>query len=135
MAQAVIGLSKDQITAATAVPAFRLGTVGGYDDPTNGYQEFIYGRADGAVTGAGYLCVEETGFDFIMATTTTTAPGASGPGTRAGAAQAVMAAAYAAIAAVQEVAATPGATANSSWAVVADLCGTCGLPPRRCMCI
>jgi hypothetical protein len=91
MAQAVIGLSKDQITAATAVPAFRLGTVGGYDDPTNGYQEFIYGRADGAVTGAGYLCVEETGFDFIMATTTTTAPGASGPGTRAGAAQAVMA--------------------------------------------
>jgi len=91
MAQAVIGLSKDQITAATSVPAFRLGTVGGYDDPTNGYQEFIYGRADGAVTGAGYLCVEETGFDFAMATTTTTAPGASGPGTRCGAAQAVMA--------------------------------------------
>jgi hypothetical protein len=51
------------------------------------------------------------------------------------AAQAVMAAAYAAIAAVQQVPATPGATANSSWAVVADLCGTCGLPPRRCMCI
>jgi hypothetical protein len=91
MAQAVIGLSKDQITAATAVPAFRLGTVGGYDDPTNGYQEFIYGRADGAVTGLGYLCVEETGFDFAMATTTTTAPGASGPGTRAGAAQAALA--------------------------------------------
>lgn len=91
MAQAVIGLSKDQITAATAVPAFRLGTVGGYDDPTNGYQEFIYGRADGAVTGLGYLCVEETGFDFAMATTTTTAPGASGPGTRCGAAQAALA--------------------------------------------
>lgn len=91
MAQAVIGLSKDQITAATAVSAFRLGTVGGYDDPTNGYQEFIYGRADGAVTAAGYLCVEETGFDFAMASTTSTAPGAAGPGTRCGAAQAALA--------------------------------------------
>jgi hypothetical protein len=91
MAQAVIGLSKDQITAATGVAQFRLGTVGGYDDPTNGYQEFIYGRADGAVTGLGYLCVEETGFDFAMASTTTTAPGASGPGTRCGAAQAALA--------------------------------------------
>lgn len=91
MAQAVIGISKADIVAATGTPAFRLGTVGGYDDPTNGYQEFIYGRADGAVTGAGYLCVEETGFDFAMATTTTTAPGASGPGTRCGAAQAALA--------------------------------------------
>lgn len=91
MAQATIGLSKDQVTAATATAAFRLGTVGGYDDPTNGYQEFVYGRADGAVTGAGYLCVEETGFDFAMASTTTTAPGASGFGTRCGAAQAALA--------------------------------------------
>lgn len=91
MAQATIGLSKDQVTAATASPAFRLGTVGGYDDPSNGYQEFVYGRADGAVTGAGYLCVEETGFDFAMASTTTTAPGASGFGTRCGAAQAALA--------------------------------------------
>ena len=51
------------------------------------------------------------------------------------AAQAVMAAAYAAIAAVEEVPATPGSYRNASWAVVADVCGTCGLPPRRCMCI
>ena len=51
MAQATIGLSKDQVTAATATAAFRLGTVGGYDDPTNGYQEFVYGRADGAACG------------------------------------------------------------------------------------
>lgn len=91
MASAVIGISKDQVTAATAVPAFRLGTVGGYDDPTNGYQEFVYGRADGAVTGLGYLCVEATGFDFAMATTTNTAPGASGFGSRVGAAQAALA--------------------------------------------
>jgi hypothetical protein len=91
MAQAVIGISKADVVAASGVPQFRLGTVGGYDDPTNGYQEFIYGRADGAVTGAGYLCVEETGFDFAMASITTTAPGASGAGTRCGAAQAVLA--------------------------------------------
>lgn len=91
MAQATIGISKAQVTAATATPEFRLGTVGGYDDPTNGYQEFIYGRADGAVTGAGYICVEETGFDFIMATVTVTTPGTAGPGSRCGVAQAVLA--------------------------------------------
>jgi len=91
MAQAVIGISKADIVAATGTPAFRLGTVGGYDDPTNGYQEFIYGRADGAVTGLGYMCVEATGFDFLLASTTSTAPGASGPGTRCGAAQAALA--------------------------------------------
>lgn len=91
MAQATIGLSASQVIASTGTPAFRLGTVGGYDDPTNGYQEFVYGRAAGAVTGAGYLCVEATGFDFAMVSTTTTAPGASGFGSRCGAAQAVLA--------------------------------------------
>jgi hypothetical protein len=91
MAQAIIGIGKDDVVAATSSPAFRLGTVGGYDDPANGYQEFVYGRADGAVTGVGYLCVEATGFDFAMVTTTNTAPGASGPGSRVGAAQAVLA--------------------------------------------
>lgn len=91
MAQAIIGISKDAITAATGTAAFRLGTVGGYDDPTNGYQEFVYGRASGAVTGAGYVCVEATGFDFLMASTTTTAPGQQGPGSRIGVAQAALA--------------------------------------------
>lgn len=91
MAQATIGISPTQITAATAVPQFKLGTVGGYDHPTLGYQEFVYGRANGAVTGLGYLCLEMTGFDFIMATLTTSAPGAQGPGTRAAAAQAALA--------------------------------------------
>lgn len=91
MGQAIIGISKSQVTVATSTAAFKLGTVGGYDDPTYGYQEFVYGRADGAVTGAGYLCVEETGFDFAMASTTTTAPGAAGYGSRVGAAQAAMA--------------------------------------------
>jgi hypothetical protein len=91
MAQATIGISKADVVAASGVPQFRLGTVGGYDDPTNGYQEFVYGRADGAVTAAGYLCVEETGFDFTMASTTSTSPGVAGTGSRVGAAQAVLA--------------------------------------------
>ena len=91
MSGAIIGISPTQITAATATPAFRLGTVGGYDHPTNGYQEFVYGRANGAVTGLGYICLEQTGYDFVMATLTTSAPGASGPGSRAGAAQAALA--------------------------------------------
>jgi hypothetical protein len=91
MAQATIGISAAEVTASTSTAAFRVGTVGGYDHPTLGYQEFVYGRANGAVTAAGFLCVEETGFDFVMASTTTTAPGASGFGSRAGAAQAALA--------------------------------------------
>lgn len=90
MGQAVIGLSKDNITAATAVPEFRLGTIGGYDDPTNGYQEFVYGRANGAVTAVGYACVEETGFDFAMINVTKTTPGTAGFGSRVAVAQAAM---------------------------------------------
>lgn len=88
---AVIGIMPTEVTAATAVPTFKLGTVAAYDHPTLGHQQFVYGRADGAITGAGYLCVEETGFDFAMASTTTTAPGASGYGARMGAAMAVLA--------------------------------------------
>lgn len=91
MGQALIGISPALIAGASAVPDFRLGTVAGYDHPDKGYQEFVYGRAAGAITGAGYVCVEATGFDFAMATTTTTAPGASGPGSRVGVAQAALA--------------------------------------------
>jgi hypothetical protein len=91
MSSAVIGIDKTQVTGASAVAAFRLGTVGGYDDPASGYQEFIYGRASGAITAIGYVCVEATGFDFLMATTTTTAPGQQGPGSRVGVAQATLA--------------------------------------------
>lgn len=88
---AVIGISPDKVTEATAVPQFRLGTIAGYDDPTDGHKEFIYGRANGAVTAAGYLCVEATGFDFVMVSTTSTAPGAQGHGSRVGAAMAALA--------------------------------------------
>lgn len=91
MGQATIGISPDKIAAATAVAEFRLGTVAGYDDPTDGYKEYVYGRAAGAIDGAGYVCAEATGFDFAMANTTVTAPGASGPGSRVGVAQAALA--------------------------------------------
>ncbi len=91
MTQAIIGLDKSKIVAATGTPLFRLGTIGGYDDPTNGYQEFIYGRANGAVTGAGYCCVELTGFDFAMISVTQTTPGTAGFGSRVAAAQAALA--------------------------------------------
>jgi hypothetical protein len=90
MASAVIGISKDQVTAATATPEFRLGTVGGYDDPSVGYQEFVYGRANGAVTAVGYVCVEETGFDYAMINTTKTTAGTAGFGSRVGVAQAAL---------------------------------------------
>lgn len=88
---AVIGISAAEVTGASAVPKFRLGTRAGYDHPTYGYQEFIYGRANGAVTAAGYVCVELTGFDFIMITVTQTTPGTAGPGSRVGVAQAALA--------------------------------------------
>jgi hypothetical protein len=83
----IIGIDKTAVTGATDVPAFRLGTLGGYDDPVLGYQEFIYGRADGAVT-AFFACVELTGFDFAMVTTANTAAGQNGHGSRIGVAQA-----------------------------------------------
>lgn len=91
MSGAIIGIGPADIVAATGTPAFRLGTRGGHNHPTNGYQEFVYGRANGAVTAAGYACVELTGFDFAMASVTTTAPGSSGHGSRVGVAQAALA--------------------------------------------
>lgn len=91
MASVIQGIKPTQIWGATAMPEFSLGDVGGYDHPTAGYQEFVFGRASGAVTGLGYACVEATGFDFAMVSTTTTAPGASGYGSRVGVAQAALA--------------------------------------------
>lgn len=87
----IIGIDPAKINAATAVPDFKLGTIAGYDHPTKGYQEFVYGRANGAVTAAGYICVESTGFDFNLITTTNSAAGTYGHGSRVGAAQAALA--------------------------------------------
>lgn len=88
---AIIGIAPADILTSSSAPAFRLGTRGGYDHPTSGYQEFIYGRADGAVTAAGYVCVEATSNDWKMATVTVTAPGTQGPGSRVGVAMAAIA--------------------------------------------
>lgn len=89
--QQVIGISPAQLVAATGVPDFRLGTLAAYDHPTYGTQEFVYGRANGAITGAGYVCVESTGFDFNLITTTNTAGGTYGHGSRVGVAQVALA--------------------------------------------
>jgi hypothetical protein len=86
-----IGIQPTKIWGATAVPEHKLGEVAGYIHPTLGHQEFVFGRANGAVTGLGYVCLEQTGFDFVMATLTTSAPGAQGPGTRVAVAQAALA--------------------------------------------
>ncbi len=91
MGQAIQGIIPTQKWAATDVPGFKLGQVGGYDHPQYGYQEFVFGRANGVFTGPGYLGVEQVGFDFIMASLTTTAPGASGHGSRCAAAQVALA--------------------------------------------
>lgn len=94
MGQAIIGLNKANITLGTDVPNFRLGTIGGYDDPVLGYQEFVYGKANGALSGLGYACLESTGFLFSLASVTNSAPGSSGPGSRVGICQAFMSNTY-----------------------------------------
>ena len=91
MAGHVIGIDPTDVTGATATPDFRLGTVGGFTDVTTGYKEFVYGRANGAVTGLGYVCVETTGNDFAMVTSTLTTPGTAGFGSRIGMAQTALA--------------------------------------------
>lgn len=91
MASQIAGIDFNELTVATATPRFRLGTVGGFDDPNLGYREFVYGRANGAVTGAGFVCLEQVGFDFVMANSTNASAGASGHGTRVGAAQVALA--------------------------------------------
>jgi hypothetical protein len=58
------------------VADFRLGTRAGYDDPDDGYQEFLYVEAGEAITAAGYLCVVDSAFVAEMVDTTSTAPGA-----------------------------------------------------------
>ena len=92
-----IGFDATLVSAATCgtagypAAAFKLGTVFRHNHPTLGMQEFVWGRANGAITGAGYVCVEETGFDFAMITLTKTTPGTAGPGSRVAVAMAALA--------------------------------------------
>lgn len=91
MSNTIIGINPSDVLVTTSTAFFRLGTKAGYDDPNYGYKEFIYGRAAGAITGLGYVCVETTGFDFAMVTVTLTTAGTAGHGSRLAAAQAAMA--------------------------------------------
>lgn len=90
-----VGFSKTQVQTAAEQTArgndFRLGTRMFFDDPSLGTQEFIWGRANGAITARGYACVERTAFDFSMITVTLTTPGTAGPGARVAVAQAALA--------------------------------------------
>lgn len=92
MSASLIGLSPTLVQLVTDVPGFKLGTIGGYDDPVDGYKEFMYGTATAAITGLGYLCVEGTlNGNFSMITTANTAAGTiGGHGSRIGAAQAAL---------------------------------------------
>lgn len=87
----IVGILPDKVTPAASTPEFKLGTIAAYDHPTLGYQEFVYGRANGAITGLGYMVGELTGFDFVQITTTNTIEGVVGQGSRVAAAQATMA--------------------------------------------
>jgi hypothetical protein len=101
MASSIVGIGPGDIAAVApaGVPAFKPGTLGGYDNPTPdgssvlGYQEFIYGTATAAITGLGYVCVEGIlNANFSMITTANTAAGQlGGAGSRVGVAQAALA--------------------------------------------
>lgn len=86
-----IGIKPEEIRTSAEGAAYRLGSIGCYDHPTLGYQEFVYGQAAATIALASYACVEATGFQYSPVTTTLTAPGQSGFGSRVGAAMGVMA--------------------------------------------
>jgi len=89
----LIGIRPFDFELATNVPGFKNGTIGAYDDPVDGYKEFIYGSAVGTQT-VGQVCVEgplsSVGISaWSPITTTNTAPGAlGGHGSRVGVATA-----------------------------------------------
>lgn len=85
-----IGIDPTAVRTSAEGPEFHVGTVMGYDDPDNGYKEFLYVSAAEAITAAGYACVVDTGHAAEMLDTTSSAPGA-GQGMRVGAAQAAIA--------------------------------------------
>lgn len=93
MSASLIGIDPTAVQLVTSVPAFKLGTLAGYDDPVDGYKEYLYGTATAAITGAGYVCVEGIlNGNFSMITTANTAAGQlGGHGSRVGVAQAALA--------------------------------------------
>lgn len=68
------------VTDVGATQKFKLGSIATLNDSA-GAKVYVYGRANGAITAAGYVCGMTTGFDWAMVSTTTTTPGTAGPGT------------------------------------------------------
>lgn len=81
MSATLIGINPAQVDT---VPAFKLGALGGLDDPVDGYKEFIYGQATGALT-AGQCVAEGLAGAWTPITTALSAAGqVGGHGTRVG---------------------------------------------------
>lgn len=92
----IIGIKPTQLVTAAQIAAgvpmlAKLGQLGGYDDPTYGYQEFVYGLAGNTITNSSYVCLEQTGNTWIMASIGNTTPGVAGPGSRVAVAMGAMA--------------------------------------------
>ena len=84
-----LGITASQVTAATAVPAFTVGTAA-CTNGSDGTKYYLYVHAAEAITAAGYLCVVDSAGEAEMLDATSSAPGA-GAGARVGAAQAAVA--------------------------------------------
>lgn len=62
-------------TVVSTTPQFTPGTRGA-NLTSEGVKEYVYVQANGAITGAGYVCdIDGSNYDAAMCTTTTTAPG------------------------------------------------------------
>lgn len=95
MGQTVIGIQPTLVVTAAqqalSGSPYNFGDIGGYDDPVKGHQEFVWGRANGSISAAGHVVLEQPGNDWIICNTTNTTPGSSGPGCRVGVAMAALA--------------------------------------------
>ena len=88
----VVGIMADRVRTSAEGPEFRLGTRG-MNATSAGVKEYVYVQDSGSgITGDGYIALVDGGnWTAVMATTTTSAPGA-GAGKLAGAARAAIAA-------------------------------------------
>ena len=91
MSTQAIGINPTQIQLATDVAAFKLGTLASYDDPVDGYREFLYGTSTATIT-IFQVCVEGVlNSNWSAVTTANTAPGQlGGHGSRVAIAMAAM---------------------------------------------
>jgi len=137
---AIIGINLAKVTlAATAVPEFRVGTMGYLDDEDAGTKAFLYVHAAEIITAAGYLCQVGSAGEIQMVDSTSSAGGV-GQGLRVGAAMAAMAdndwgwiqiygkgslrtLASAAVGTILYSTATPGAVDDAATAGLEEICG------------